>query len=213
MQVNIWVGTYYPRTTFSFLPSNLLKRPAMPRECHKSRTSYFFFANFSFFFAFFCFNGRVLYEIQEDEHFPSDRGFTASTFFMKFAMTFAAEINARRERVYELLTYSTLLFSPTRPEIGMNRWRSKSLVGSINGTILAYDFPFQPENTVPTIKTFTASTLRYTWWSIVPRGALYFTYVRPCHILASVYFRKPSSIFHGELLWLFFTILSSLIWI
>lgn len=79
----------------------------------------------------------------EDERFLIDRGFTASaTFFMKFAMTFAPEINARRERVYELLTYSILLFSPTGPEIGMNRRRSKSPVGSaVNGAILAYDFP------------------------------------------------------------------------
>jgi len=56
---------------------------------------------------------------------------------------------------------------------------------------------------VRTIKTFTvnASTLRYIRWSIVPCGALYFTYVRPCRISANVYFRKPSSIFF---LWLFF---------
>lgn len=128
----------------------------------------------------------------EDENFLTDHGRSRGVDILhEIRNDVAPEINARRERVYELLTYSILLFSPTGPEIRMNRWRSKTSVGTINGTVPAYDFstPSPSDRERGTIKTFAAnaSTLRYTWWSIVPRGALYFTYVRLCRIYPRAY--------------------------
>jgi len=163
-------------------------------------------------FSLFSFNGRVLNEIQEDERFLIDRGFKASMFFMKFAMT--SEINVWRERVYELLTYSILLFSPTRLEIGMNRWRSKLPVSSVNG-IRFSPMIFHPVHGADDknlygecVDASLHSVKHCTSWSII-------LYIRTCHmyIRQHIFSKTFFNILRVVSLALFSSISLSLIWI
>lgn len=97
------------------------------------------------------------------------------------------EINAWCERVYELLTYSILLFSPTRPEWIDDRSRPAD---SINDTRFSSENSASTLHPLPsptfwngTIKTFTARRCVDAPLYFVEHCTLaeyrYFTYVRP----------------------------------